>query len=93
MLRFAFGILLVGSLAGSAAQAETVKNMLAAQLRTQGYTCDKALGARQDARLSKPDDEAWILRCSNATYRIRRAPDMAAKVVVIRQRHPAHGQQ
>ncbi|MBR0794693.1 hypothetical protein JQ615_04720 [Bradyrhizobium jicamae] len=93
MLRFAFGILLVGSLAGSAAQAETVKNMLAAQLRTQGYTCDKALGARQDARLSKPDDEAWILRCSNATYRIRRAPDMAAKVEVIRQRHPAHGQQ
>ncbi|WP_407147504.1 hypothetical protein [Bradyrhizobium sp. ORS 86] len=87
MLRFtgfALGIVFVGGLTGSAAQAETVQSMLAAQLRTQGYACDKALGAKKDAKLSKPDDEAWILRCTNATYRIRRAPDLAAKVEVVK---------
>ena len=89
MLRFigfAFGVLLVSGLTRSVAQAEeTVQNMLAAQLRTQGYACDKALGATRDAKLSKPDDEAWILRCSNATYRVRRVPDLAARVEVIRK--------
>jgi hypothetical protein len=29
---------------------------------------------------SRPDRDVWVLRCSNATYRITRAPDMAAKV-------------
>jgi len=54
--------------------------MLAAQIRTQGYTCDKSLGATRDKKRSRPDHEVWVLRCSNATYRISRAPDMAAKV-------------
>jgi hypothetical protein len=89
---FGFGLLLAGGLTGPSAQAEPVQNMLAAQLRTQGYTCDKALGAKKDAKLSKPDDEAWILRCSNATYRIRRAPDLAAKVEVIKQKTRNQGQ-
>ena len=78
---FAFGVLV---LSGSAAQAqETVQSMLAAQIRTQGYSCDKALGAKKDAKRSKPDREVWVLRCSNANYRVGRAPDMAAKVEVL----------
>ena len=82
---FAFGVLFFSSLAGSAAQAqETVQSVLAAQIRTQGFSCDKALGATKDTRRSKPDHEVWVLRCGNATYRVSRAPDMAAKVVVIR---------
>ena len=60
--------------------AETPQNMLSAQIRTQGYTCDKSLGATRDKKRSRPDHEVWVLRCSNATYRISRAPDMAAKV-------------
>jgi hypothetical protein len=82
---FALGVLLVSGLTGSAAQAqETVQNMLAAQIRTQGYPCDQALGAKKDARRSKPDHDVWVLRCSNATFRVSRAPDMAAKVKVLR---------
>ena len=74
-----------GGLTGSAAQAqETVQSMLAAQTRTQGYVCDKTLKATKDARRSKPDHEVWVLKCSNATYRVGRAPDMAVKVEVIR---------
>ena len=71
--------------AGSTALAqETAQSMLAVQIRSQGYTCDKALGAVRDAKRSKPDYEVWVLRCSNATYRVGRWPDMAAKVEVIR---------
>jgi hypothetical protein len=67
---------------GSPAQAagETPQDMLAAQIRLQGVACDKPLSAVRDAKRSKPDHEVWDLKCSNATYRISRFPDMAAKV-------------
>jgi hypothetical protein len=32
------------------------------------------------SKLSKPDYDVWVLTCKNATYRIGRYPDMAAKV-------------
>ena len=71
-----------GGLIGSPAQAagEAPRDVLAAQIRLQGVACDKALGAVRDAKRSKPDYEVWVLKCSNATYRISRFPDMAAKV-------------
>jgi hypothetical protein len=60
--------------------AETPQSMLAAQIRLQGFTCDKPLGAVRDTKRSRPDRAVWVLKCSNAKYRITRAPDMAAKV-------------
>jgi hypothetical protein len=60
--------------------AEQPQDMLAAQIRIQGFTCDKALGAVKDKKRSRPDHDVWILKCGNATYRVSRAPDMAAKV-------------
>jgi hypothetical protein len=67
---------------GSPAQAagETPRDVLAAQIRIQGVACDKPLSAVRDAKRSKPDHEVWVLKCSNATYRVSRFPDMAAKV-------------
>jgi hypothetical protein len=64
--------------------AEKVQDMLAAQIRMQGFACDKSRGAVKDTKRSRPDHEVWVLRCSNATYRISRAPDMAAKVEPVR---------
>ncbi len=71
---------------GAAAQggAETVQGMLAAQIRTQGFTCDKAVGATRDAKRSRPDHDVWVLRCSNASFRVSRAPDMAARIEPLR---------
>ena len=60
--------------------AETLQSMLAVQIRMQGFTCDKPLGALRDTKRSRPDRGVWVLKCSNATYRISRSPDMAAKV-------------
>ncbi|MDF0578811.1 hypothetical protein P0R28_04690 [Bradyrhizobium yuanmingense] len=66
----------------SPAQAaeEKPKEMLAAQIRTQGFVCDKAVRATRDAKRSRPDHAVWVLKCTNATYRVGRAPDMAAQV-------------
>ena len=71
-----------GGLIGSPAQAagETPQAILAAQIRMQGVACDKPLSAVRDAKRSKPDHAVWVLKCSNANYRISRIPDMAAKV-------------
>jgi len=66
------------------AAAETAQDMLAAQVRIQGIACGKALSAKRDAKLSKPDYEVWTLKCDNATYRVSRYPDMKAKVELLR---------
>lgn len=77
------GALTIGGASAQAAE-ETVQTMLAAQIRLQGFTCDKPLGATRDAKLSRPDHAVWVLKCSNATYRVSRAPDMPARIEVIR---------
>jgi hypothetical protein len=63
--------------------AETPQGILAAQIRTQGFPCEKPLGAKQNKSRSQPDRDVWVLRCSNAKYRITRVPDMAAKVELL----------
>jgi len=65
---------------GHVAKAQTIASVLAAQIRSQGFACDEAQKATRDAKLSKPDYDVWVLTCKNATYRIGRYPDLAAKV-------------
>ena len=72
--------LVLSSSTGLVAKAETVRSTLAAQIRTQGFVCDKPLHATRDANLSKPNYAVWVLKCENATYRIGRYPNLAAKV-------------
>ena len=67
-----------------AAHAQKPQDELAAQVRIQGFACDKAQGATRDKKRSKPDYAVWVLKCSNATYRVSRAPDMAAKIEALR---------
>ena len=56
------------------------KNLIAAQIRDQGYTCEKPISAQRDLARSKPDETVWVLRCENNSYRVRLVPDMAAHV-------------
>ena len=53
---------------------------IAAQVRTQGHRCDGATGALKLVKQSWPDEPVWILTCTNATYRVRLIPDMAAQI-------------
>jgi hypothetical protein len=53
---------------------------IAAQVRLQGYPCEGSVSAQKDAKYSWPDEPLWILKCDNATYRVRLVPDMAARI-------------
>jgi hypothetical protein len=68
--------MLLAARAADQMAAETI----AVQIRDQGFACDKAQSAERDPEFSIPGEEAWILKCSNASYRVRLVPDMAAKV-------------
>ena len=83
---FVFAIVAAFSTAAHAqsAKVQTVQDDLAAQVRIQGFTCDKTKGAIRDKKRSKPDYAVWTLVCSNAVYRVSRAPDMLAKIQVLR---------
>lgn len=77
-------VLLAGLAAVEAGAAESAgeapKDIIADQIRRQGFTCDNALSAERDGAASRPDEAAWILKCDNAAYRVRLIPDMAAQV-------------
>ena len=62
------------------AQPEMSADSIAAQVRLQGHRCDEPLGATRDTTLSKPNEAVWVLKCANATYRVRLMPNMAAGV-------------
>jgi hypothetical protein len=83
---FALAIVSAFSTAAHAqpAKVQTVQDDLAAQVRIQGFACDRAQGAIRDKKRSKPDYAVWVLKCSNAVYRVSRAPDMLAKIQVLR---------
>ena len=66
------------SFEASAEEAPT--DILAAKIRSQGYACDSPQGAERDVQASAADEAVWVLRCENASYRVRLIPDMAAKV-------------
>jgi hypothetical protein len=68
----------------ASAAAETPMNMLAAQIRSQGFACENPKRAARDVKRSGPDHDVWMLTCENATYRISRYPELAAKVERIR---------
>jgi hypothetical protein len=77
----AFLVVAIGSSAHCVVDAEEISaEIIAVQIRDQGYACDKALSAERDQKFSKPGEDAWILKCQNAAYRVRLVPDMAAKV-------------
>ena len=66
--------------AQSVSTQQAPKDLIAIQIRDQGYICAKPISAQRDLARSKPDEAAWVLRCENNSYRIRFVPDMPAHV-------------
>ncbi len=60
------------------AAANDPTNIIAAQIRDQGYKCEQPQSAVQDMQASRPDEAVWVLQCEDASYRVRLDPDMAA---------------
>jgi len=63
----------------ASAAEEMPAETIAAQIRRQGYRCDGSLNAERDTARSTPGEAVWVLKCENATYRVRLIPRMAAR--------------
>ena len=76
--------LVLTCVAASVADAQQdPKDIIASQIRSQGYACDKPKSATRDPQASKPYGTVWILACENARYRVTLVPNLAAKVELI----------
>jgi hypothetical protein len=62
------------------AQDETPADIIAVQIRKQGFACGTAQSAARDPAASEADDPVWILKCDNASYRVRLVGSMADHV-------------
>jgi len=68
------------TLAQSASAQETSKELLAFQVRAQGYPCDQAVSATRDKKRSGPVVSVWVLQCDRNSYRMTLGQDLAARV-------------
>jgi hypothetical protein len=59
---------------------EAPKDIVASQIRSQGYACDSPQNAERDVASSKAHEAVWMLDCQNASYRVTVVPNRAAKV-------------
>jgi hypothetical protein len=64
----------------AADKEETPGEVIAVQIRTQGFACKPPVSAKRDTEYSTPGDAVWLLQCKTEKYRVRLIPDMAAKV-------------
>ena len=71
---------LIGIAHSQSTNVVTPPEVLADQLRSQGYACDRVVTSKQDVEASRRDETVWLLNCTNGNYRMRLIPDMAAKI-------------
>jgi hypothetical protein len=64
----------------AASDDEMPAEIIAVQIRKQGYECTNPKSAKRDPKASEPDLPVWILTCENATYRVRLVGNMADRV-------------
>ena len=64
----------------AASDEEMPAEIIAVQIRKQGYECINPKSAKRDQKASEADLPVWILTCENATYRVRLIGDMADRV-------------
>lgn len=71
----------LGASPGWAAGTKAVsKDIIAVQIRRQGFECKNPESAQHDDQASKPDAEVWVLKCEGVTYKVKLIPNMAATV-------------
>jgi hypothetical protein len=59
---------------------EDPKDIIAAAVRQRGHDCTEPESVRPDPDNASPDKKAWIIRCENATFRVRYMGDRGAEV-------------
>lgn len=61
----------VAVFAAAAAAQETEAGIVADVVRDHGHPCADPVSATRDPSASRPDENAWILTCKDAAYRVR----------------------
>ncbi len=85
-LLYGFMLVLTGAVSApvvaqtDAAGAKEAADLVATQVREQGYDCKDPVKAERDAQASTPDETMWNLTCKSTSYRVRLVPDMAAQI-------------
>ena len=74
------GLPLFSAKVGLASETEKPKDLIAEQIRRQGFECKNPQSAERDQEASKPNETVWTLTCENAAYRVTLIPSMAAEV-------------
>ena len=64
----------------AAEDSETAQDIIATQIRSQGYHCNHPKTVVRDADAPKPDEYAWRLQCAQRSYLVKLIPRRAAKV-------------
>jgi hypothetical protein len=59
---------------------EAPMDLLASELRDQGFACDHPDKARLDQKATKPNETVWYVDCKGVSYRMTVVPDLAAKI-------------
>ena len=84
-LAIAVALTFLSALASVAAEPDAAAaEIVAAQIRAQGYACTRPVTAVRDGAASQPNVTVWMLTCGNARYRVRLVPDMAAHVTQLK---------
>jgi hypothetical protein len=72
---------ILGMSAAAAAQQEAeALQVVADQVRAEGYACAEPTAVQRDQAQSRPDLSVWILTCEGGRYRVELVPDMRARV-------------
>ena len=80
-VRFTAAILFIAPFPVS--YAEDAGTVVSTVVRREGYRCDKPITTTRDVADSVPEEEAWILKCKNATYRVRLLPHSLSHVEIL----------
>ena len=75
---------LAGLSSGAGAQQDAeAMQVVADEVRSQGYACAEPSAVERDAALSRPDLPVWILTCEGGRFRVELVPDMRARVTPV----------
>ena len=82
-VRFAAAVFFIAPFSRS--YAEDAGAVVSTVVRREGYRCDTPIKTTRDAADSVPEEEAWILKCKNATYRVRLVPHSLSHVEILQK--------
>lgn len=73
-------VLSVGPVPAASQTQEAALEAVAAAVRQRGQVCDRPQSVEHDVEHSEPDRKAWVIRCENATYRVKFMGDTGPEV-------------